>query len=64
LDDVLVNFDRQRVRNAVKVLARLAPRHQVLAFTCHPELRDLFVEQGARAIEIASEQLALLAETA
>ncbi len=64
LDDVLVNFDRDRARNAVKVLARLATRHQVIAFTCHLEMRDIFLEGGARAIEIAPQQLGLLAETA
>jgi len=64
LDDVLVNFDRQRARCAVKVLAQLAPRHQVIAFTCHEEVKDLFDEQGAHRIEIAPGQLGLLAEMA
>lgn len=64
LDDVLVNFDRQRARNAVKVLARLSLRHQVVAFTCHEEVRDLFTDQGAHLIEVAREQLSLLAATA
>ena len=64
LDDVLVNFDRQRARSAVKVLAQLAPRHQVIAFTCHEEVKDLFDEQGAHRIEIAPGQLGLLAEMA
>jgi len=64
LDDVLVNFDRQRARNAVKVLARLALRHQVVAFTCHEEVRDLFTDQGAHLMEVAREQLSLLAATA
>ncbi len=64
LDDVLVNFDRQRARNVVKVLTRLAARHQVIAFTCHEEVRELFAEQGARVIEIARDWLGLLAATA
>jgi uncharacterized protein YhaN len=64
LDDVLVNFDLQRARNAVKVLARLSLRHQVVAFTCHEEVRDLFTDQGAHLVEMAREQLSLLAATA
>jgi hypothetical protein len=45
-------------------LAQLAPRHQVIAFTCHDEVKDLFAEHGAHRIEIAPGQLGLLAEMA
>ncbi len=64
LDDVLVNFDRQRARNVVKVFARLSARHQVIAFTCHEAVRELFAEHGARAIEVARDRLGLLAVSA
>jgi len=64
LDDVLVNFDRQRARNVVKVFARLSARHQVIAFTCHEPVRDLFAEHGARVIEVAGDRLGLLAVSA
>jgi len=64
LDDVLVNFDRQRARNVVKVFARLSARHQVIAFTCHEPVRDLFAERGARVIEVARDRLGLLAASA
>ena len=61
VDDVLVNFDPRRAQRMVEVLAELATRHQVLAFTCHPQTRDLFKEYGARAIEVSTRaQLALL----
>lgn len=43
LDDVLVNFDAERVRGAAEVLRDFADSgHQVLMFTCHDHIRDLF----------------------
>jgi len=43
LDDVLVNFDRLRARNAARVLLDFADRgHQVLLFTCHEHIVELF----------------------
>ena len=43
LDDVLVNFDRHRARAAAKVLCRFAQQgHQVLLFTCHEHIVQLF----------------------
>jgi uncharacterized protein YhaN len=64
LDDVLVNFDRQRAQNVVKGFARLSARHQVIAFTCHEPVRELFAQQGARVIEVARDRLGLLAVSA
>jgi uncharacterized protein YhaN len=60
LDDILVNFDLERTRNTLEVLARLGERHQVVAFTCHPSLKDAFLEQGARLVELGPQQQALL----
>jgi uncharacterized protein YhaN len=60
LDDTLVNFDPERARLAVQVLARVSRRHQVVSFTCHPSFRDLFRQEGAHALEVASRQLSLL----
>jgi len=42
LDDVLVNFDPERARGAVRAILRVAGATQVLAFTCHPHIEDLF----------------------
>ncbi|MHB0958957.1 MAG: AAA family ATPase [Pirellulaceae bacterium] len=43
LDDVLVNFDRLRARNAAHVLLDFADRgHQVVLFTCHEHIVELF----------------------
>ena len=43
LDDVLVNFDHQRARAAASVLCKFAQQdHQVLMFTCHDHIVQLF----------------------
>lgn len=43
LDDVLVNFDRQRAGAAAKVLCEFAEQgHQILVFTCHEHIVELF----------------------
>lgn len=41
-DDILVNFDAARRRGAVAALVRLARERQVLVFTCHEEIVELF----------------------
>src|SRR6185369_17407718 len=47
LDDVLVNFDAERVRCAAKVLCEFSQRgHQVIMFTCHEHITDLFEDAG------------------
>ncbi len=37
MDDILVNFDDERAALAARSIERLAERHQVIYFTCHPE---------------------------
>ncbi|HME90178.1 MAG TPA: hypothetical protein VKE49_02060, partial [Myxococcaceae bacterium] len=64
VDDILVNFDPWRAARAVESLARLSSRHQVIAFTCHPEVRDLFASRGARAAEVESTERRLSVEAA
>jgi uncharacterized protein YhaN len=47
LDDVLVNFDAERVRCAAKVLCEFSKHgHQVIMFTCHEHITDIFEEAG------------------
>jgi len=54
VDEVLVNFDPERARLAAEAFANLAQTNQVLVFTCHPEMVELFVEAaGAQVIEVA-----------
>lgn len=54
VDDVLVNFDPERARGAIRLLARFSTQHQVIAFTCHPWLREAFAAEGARVQELES----------
>lgn len=44
IDEALVNFDPYRARLAAQSLELLAKANQVLVFTCHPGMRDLFVD--------------------
>ena len=41
-DDILVNFDDERRAGAVRALAELAKKRQVIVFTCHKEVVDAF----------------------
>ncbi|WP_164010955.1 AAA family ATPase [Pyxidicoccus trucidator] len=52
VDDVLVNFDPERARGAIRLLASLSTQHQVIAFTCHPWLREAFESEGARVQQL------------
>jgi hypothetical protein len=48
LDDVLVNFDTGRVRCAAEVLCDFARQgHQVIMFTCHEHITDIFEDAQA-----------------
>lgn len=53
LDDVLVNFDQERTRAAIKTLNAVAAKgQQILLFTCHLHLTQLFEEQGTTAVRL------------
>ena len=48
LDDVLVNFDGQRARAAADLLCEFSRNgYQILMFTCHDHVRDLFHSLGS-----------------
>lgn len=48
LDDVLVNFDGQRAHAAADLICDFSRNgHQILMFTCHDHMRDLFHALGA-----------------
>ena len=48
LDDVLVNFDGQRANAAAELLCEFSGQgHQILMFTCHDHMRDMFHALGA-----------------
>ena len=43
-DDILVNFDDERRREAIKVIVELSRYRQVILFTCHPSVAALVRE--------------------
>jgi uncharacterized protein YhaN len=42
MDEILVNFDAVRAAQAAAAILALADTHQVIYFTCHPEIAGLF----------------------
>ena len=47
MDDVLVNFDPKRTSAAAAAILKLAQARQILFFTCHPELVEVFRKQNS-----------------
>jgi uncharacterized protein YhaN len=43
MDDILVNFDRERRLAAIRVIAEFAEARQVVFFTCHSQTAEAFV---------------------
>ncbi|HEY4670363.1 MAG TPA: hypothetical protein VIH05_11360, partial [Tepidiformaceae bacterium] len=58
VDEVLVNFDPERQRRAAEGFAELAHSNQVLVFTCHPAMVELFTGACADAQVINLEEVA------
>ncbi|NEW08659.1 AAA family ATPase [Paenibacillus sp. SYP-B3998] len=54
MDDILVNFDEERMESCLRVIADVSSRHQVLLFTCHSHVRDAAsrILPGHRLIEL------------
>jgi uncharacterized protein YhaN len=52
MDDILVNFDPERAREAASAIAELANDNQVIVFTCHPETADLLKAQSPQSLVI------------
>ncbi len=54
MDDILVNFDPERAREACRALGGLSKDQQVLLFTCHPETVELLQSevQDCKVIEL------------
>ncbi len=49
MDDILVNFDPERTRQAARALGRLSQERQLLFFTCHPHVATLLNEEVPEA---------------
>ena len=54
VDEALVNFDPERAFLAAQAFTDLAETNQVLVFTCHRTMADMFVENGASLLDISS----------
>ncbi|MBV6714370.1 AAA family ATPase [Paenibacillus chitinolyticus] len=39
-DDIFVNFDRERMEGALRIIGQFGGKRQVLLFTCHEHVRD------------------------
>ncbi|MFD3272856.1 AAA family ATPase [Paenibacillus dendritiformis] len=54
LDDILVNYDRRRLGQAVQALHRLSSSHQIVMTTCHPHLAKAFRDEmeDVRIVEL------------
>ena len=54
MDDILVNFDSERAATAVGEIERLADSHQVIYFTCHSHVKEMFEKEieGVNVIEL------------
>lgn len=48
-DDILVNFDDARRKQAVRALLELAKRRQVILFTCHPDIAALVYKADSKS---------------
>jgi len=58
LDDVTVNFDDDRVRAAVEALLQFTSQgRQVLLFTCHQHLAQLFESSGVPLIRLPDREI-------
>jgi uncharacterized protein YhaN len=44
MDEILVNFDPHRARATAETIVELSKEHQILFFTCHPQMAGLFRE--------------------
>ncbi|MDX9980308.1 MAG: AAA family ATPase [Lentisphaeria bacterium] len=57
MDEILVNFDPSRSQAAARAIGRLAETQQILYFTCHPGVAELFAASapGTRVVLLAEE---------
>lgn len=52
LDDILVNFDKNRAINIIQTLVKISEQHQVFFFTCHEWVRELLLQSNESICEI------------
>ena len=59
VDEVLVNFDPERAHRTADAFVDLSQTNQILVFTCHPEIAELFttIDPNTEVIEINPSRL-------
>ena len=55
VDEALVNFDSERANLATRAFAELSQTNQVLVFTCHRTIADMFANVGATVVDIGQQ---------
>jgi len=53
MDDIFVNFDNHRLKAAISTIKELSDTHQILFFTCHPEISNL-IRSSIKETEVIS----------
>ncbi|MCL5048354.1 MAG: AAA family ATPase [Firmicutes bacterium] len=48
-DDILVNFDQKRTEQAIKLLHEASLKRQIIAFTCHDHIKELFLAKSSES---------------
>jgi uncharacterized protein YhaN len=58
MDEILVNFDPHRARATAETIVELSKAHQVLFFTCHPQMASLFreIDPHVPVLEISEQE--------
>ena len=54
VDEALVNFDPERAGLAASAFVGLSETNQVLVFSCHHTIADMFADVGAQVVDIGS----------
>ena len=55
VDEALVNFDSERANLAASAFAELSQTNQMLVFTCHRTIADMFANVGAAVVDIGQQ---------
>jgi len=58
MDEILVNFDPERMAAVARELGEFARDHQVLLFTCHPEIAERVQANAPGSTAVAMSELA------
>ena len=55
IDEVFVNWDRERRERGLEVLCSLSHTRQLFVFTCHRQVAEELCRRGARVLELAGD---------